>query len=325
MKSDPNPNMQQDIPLVSVCVLTYNHDQYIETCLNSIISQKTSFNFEIILGEDDSTDNTRNICRSYATKYPDLIRLFLRKREDVIYIQGKPTGRFNFTENIKSARGKYIALCDGDDYWTSSSKLETQVNIFKKHPDVNICHHEFSTYRDHKIIENKSKLEEGKYGLEKLLAYNTISTASCMFRRDLFTYFPDWYYNAPYADYPLHILNALSGKIYFLKEPMSVFRIHSGGIWSNKQRSYKAKSTFEFLKQIQKEIDLSRHQEIVLQHMYEHAYRVAYSSPTTSQDFKFFYRYLRSNHQFKLKNVKRILVVILHYLGLYSLKEDANM
>lgn len=87
--------MKKERPLVSVCVQTYNQEDYIGQCLDGIVMQETNFDFEIIVGEDDSSDRTRAICKTYQEKYPELIRLFLRKRKDAIFINGHPTGRFN--------------------------------------------------------------------------------------------------------------------------------------------------------------------------------------------------------------------------------------
>ncbi|MGI9517093.1 MAG: glycosyltransferase family 2 protein, partial [Pirellulaceae bacterium] len=111
------------MPLVSVCMITYNHAPYIARALDSVICQETSFPFEICLGEDESSDGTREICEEYARRYPDLIRMFCRSRNDVIYVDGHATGRFNLLETLKSCRGKYIALLEGDDYWCHPQKL----------------------------------------------------------------------------------------------------------------------------------------------------------------------------------------------------------
>src|SRR5690606_4409195 len=113
-------------PVVSVCVQTYQHAPYIRECLDSILMQKTDFPFEILLGEDESSDGTREICIEYAEKFPDKIKLFLHRRENNIQIFGYPTGRFNFLTNLYSSNGKYIAICEGDDYWTDSDKLQKQ-------------------------------------------------------------------------------------------------------------------------------------------------------------------------------------------------------
>ena len=116
-------------PLVSVCVPTYQHVRFIKSCLDGILMQETPFNFEILIGEDESTDGTRDICLEYAERFPGKIRLFLHKRENNIKVDGVPTGRFTFLYNLFSANGKYIALCDGDDYWKDPLKLQKQVEL----------------------------------------------------------------------------------------------------------------------------------------------------------------------------------------------------
>lgn len=133
------PNRASVSPKVSVCVMAYNHEPYIRACLNSILMQEVDFEFEILLGEDCSSDSTRAICLEYAERYPDKIRLFLHKRENVIYIDGLPTGRFNYLNNLRNARGKYIALCDGDDYWIDSQKLQRQLDFMEANPDYVLC------------------------------------------------------------------------------------------------------------------------------------------------------------------------------------------
>jgi len=133
-------------PLVSVSVVTYNHVEYIKKCIDSILMQKTKFSFEILLGEDESTDGTREICLKYATKYPEKIRLFLHDRKNVIFIDGKPTGRFNFIYNLEKANGKYIALCDGDDYWTDPYKLQEQVEFLEANKEYGLVHTDYHRY-----------------------------------------------------------------------------------------------------------------------------------------------------------------------------------
>src|SRR5262245_29671930 len=96
-------------PLVSIVTLTYQHAAYIAQCLDSLLAQRTDLPFEILIGEDESTDGTREICERYAREHPDRIRLFLRERKDVVHINGRPTGRFNFIKTLAEVRGKYIA------------------------------------------------------------------------------------------------------------------------------------------------------------------------------------------------------------------------
>jgi len=124
--------INNNTPIVSVCVQTYNHENYIRGCLEGIINQKTNFIFELILGEDDSKDKTRLICIEYANKYPDKIRLFLRNRAltQLYDNQGQLLRRLNGIFTRMSARGKYIALCEGDDFWIDPLKLQKADRFF---------------------------------------------------------------------------------------------------------------------------------------------------------------------------------------------------
>ena len=121
-------------PKISVCITTYNHEKFISQALDSVLMQKTDFDFEVLVGEDDSPDNTRDIVKKYARRYPDKLRLFLNDRKNVIYINGRPTGRWNFINNIRHAKGEYIALLDGDDCWTDPNKLQVQVDFLENNP-----------------------------------------------------------------------------------------------------------------------------------------------------------------------------------------------
>jgi glycosyltransferase involved in cell wall biosynthesis len=134
-------------PFVSVCIQTYQHKDFIAECIESAVRQKTSFPFEIIIGEDDSTDGTRKICQHYAAKYPELIKLFLRSEKDKIYVYGQKTGRHNYIENLKTAKGKYIALLDGDDYWIDDTKLQKQADFMEANPGCSLSYHKI-LYRD---------------------------------------------------------------------------------------------------------------------------------------------------------------------------------
>lgn len=123
-------------PLVSVCCLTYNHENYIRECLDSFIMQKTNFAFEVLIHDDASTDKTADIIREYEVKYPNIIKPIYQTENQ--YSKGvKPTFEFNFPR----AQGKYIAMCEGDDYWTDPLKLQKQIDFLEAHPDyVLSCH-----------------------------------------------------------------------------------------------------------------------------------------------------------------------------------------
>ena len=202
--------------------------------------QQTDFKFEILLGEDDSTDGTREICIEYAKKFPKKIRLFLHSHDNNIFIDGRPTGKFNVLYNLFSARGKYIALCEGDDYWTDPLKLQKQVDFLEANLDFAICFHNVfvETKSGEKYIANiipKDKENETVFSITDLARTNFIHTTSVLFRNGLIEEFPDWFFKSPAGDYPLHMLNARKGLIKYFNEPMAVYRSQIG-IWSSTSR-----------------------------------------------------------------------------------------
>lgn len=131
--------VNQLAPEVTICVPTFQHVKYIAECLESVLAQKTNFPIEIIIGEDDSTDGTREICKTYADKYPDKIRLLLRDGSKKVLLYGKKSGRLNHLGLYGSARGKYICICDGDDYWSDNNKLQLQYDAMKAEPSASLC------------------------------------------------------------------------------------------------------------------------------------------------------------------------------------------
>lgn len=221
-------------PLVSVCIQTYQHANYIEQCLRTVLCQQTSFPFEIILGEDESTDGTREICKQFAKSYPQLIRLFLRDEKDKIWIEGEKTGRFNFISNLRAAKGKYIALLDGDDYWTDQSKLQKQVDFLEGNPDYTIC---YCNYRNLKKGRLKTTLYLHRRKRDFCI-HNIplMHTGAVIFRNPGFEIIPDHFWQTPFLDFPLYMHVTGAGKIHRLKDYMVVYREHDAGMWSSKSR-----------------------------------------------------------------------------------------
>src|SRR5690606_9591901 len=226
--------------LVSVCILTYQHALYIRECLDSVLSQKVDFAWEIIIGEDESTDGTRGICLEYAKKYPDLIRLFLRSRRDVMCVSGKPTGRYNMIENIKAARGKYIALLEGDDFWIDSFKLQKQVDFLEENPDCIACHH-WHKYeiRDEKSgefvlvdapIKGQGYFPEKTASVERVFSNSMRLKSRTVMYRNVLNTFPSWFYKVAYGDVALSMLLGQYGDFGFIDEPMAVYRQTGEGV-----------------------------------------------------------------------------------------------
>lgn len=214
---------------VSVLVITYNNERFITEAIDSIVMQKVDFDFEIIIGEDHSTDRTREIVFDFRKRYPDKIHLLLNEKN--------VGGRKNFTQILKASQGEYIALLEGDDYWTSPNKLQKQVDFLDNHPDFTICFH-WAGWLDQESGEIKSwkygpPIIKPYYTIDDLLKHsNFIPTCSVMFRNNLFGEFPKWFWETGIGDFPLHILNAQHGKIGYIDEAMSVYRVHDAGIRS---------------------------------------------------------------------------------------------
>lgn len=153
-------------PVVSVHLLTYNHADYIREAIESVLMQEVGFPMEIVLGDDDSSDGTREICIEYAEEYPDLIRLQLHHRENNIHLRGQPTHVFQYWYNTLSARGDYIAILSGDDYWTDTRKLQKQVSFLRENPTYSLTYHNMScTIQENN--QGKSRQDQCRKDLSK--------------------------------------------------------------------------------------------------------------------------------------------------------------
>lgn len=218
-------------PKVSVVIVTYNHERYIAQTLGSVLSQQTSFPIEIIVGEDASTDRTREIILEFQARHPDQFRLFLHPR-NVGMME-------NYVQVLSACRGQYVALLEGDDYWTDDTKLQQQADFLDAHPDCAICHH--NAWR---ILEGSDapplpwhiKPFPRWQSLTDLLRQNVIVTATCMYRNGLFPRLPEWFTQAATFDWPLHVLNARHGRIAYLDKIMAAYRLHPQSVWSSTSR-----------------------------------------------------------------------------------------
>jgi predicted O-linked N-acetylglucosamine transferase (SPINDLY family)/predicted SAM-dependent methyltransferase/GT2 family glycosyltransferase len=225
----------------SVLMVTYNHEKFIAQAIDSILMQEVDFEYEIVIGEDCSTDNTRQIIIDYQTKYPDKIRLLLH--------EVNLGAHENFIATYKSCHGEYIALLEGDDYWISPDKLKKQVDFLDRHSDFTICFTNVLLFWEDSDRESEvfSYEKTEKFTIEYLLFRNFISTPSVMYRNGIITEFPSWYKNLGMGDWSLSILIAEQGRIGFIDEVMSAYRNHSRGIWSSKNKDYQLTETIRML------------------------------------------------------------------------------
>ena len=236
-----------DAPIkVSVLVMTYNHANFITQALDSALMQQANFNYEILISEDCSTDGTREIVIEYQQKFPDQIRLLLSEQNihsNAVVARG-----------IHAAKGKYIALLDGDDYWTSPHKLQKQADYLDNHSECSMCFHNAQVFYEDSNQEpwNWTPVNQKEFStLEDLWMGNFIATCSSMFRKGLFGDVPDWYDSFfPITDWPLYILNAEHGKIGYINEVMGAYRYHTGGLYSPYSEKRKQEKTLDFYRKI---------------------------------------------------------------------------
>lgn len=221
-----------NLPLVSICCLCYNHEPYIRECLDGFMLQKTNFVFEVLIHDDASTDKSADIIREYEAKYPDIIKPIYQTENQ--YSKGVGVTRIY---QFPRAKGKYIAMCEGDDYWTDPYKLQKQVDFLETNEEYSICFHPVKVWK-----ENEKELVDDFITREvsetttilDLAEGNYMHTPSVVFRRnqEVFDIFNSLG-ALPAGDYILHMLNAKNGKIKKLSEIMGVYRVHDGGVWSN--------------------------------------------------------------------------------------------
>ncbi len=219
--------------MVSVWMITYNHEEFIAQAIESVLMQQTNFEFEIVIGEDCSTDRTLSICKDYQKKYPDKIRLITSPGNVGIAANGSRT--------LMACKGKYVALLEGDDYWTDPTKLQRQVDILESNPGCVVCHHwQKLAMRGQtgQFVEMEYKKEgQGYYDDEvsdvgAIFSFKMrIQTRSVLFRNIFLHHpLPDWFNKVKFGDFTLYLILAKYGKFYFMKNAeMAVYRLTGDG------------------------------------------------------------------------------------------------
>jgi glycosyltransferase involved in cell wall biosynthesis len=240
------------LPLVSTSTVTYNHESFIRDCIEGILMQKTTFPVRVCIFEDASTDKTADIVKEYAERYPGFIFAFCQK----VNTHNKPTRKeakrpFNKMQNV----AKYIALCEGDDYWTDPLKLQKQVDFMETNQDYSLCFHGWKNIfnndpSNYLIFQPKEILGDSSFGTEDVILGNVgiMATNSIFFSTRHVINIPEWMSNAPVGDFPLILLLSTKGKIGYIDDVMSVFRVaSSSSAWSVKMaQSYKMRRNFHY-------------------------------------------------------------------------------
>ncbi len=213
-------------PLVSISCITYNHAAFISECLDGFLMQKTSFEFEIIIHDDASTDGTSEIILEYATKYPTKIFPLIQTENQ--YSKGVNVIAPNF--NYPRCKGKYIAFCEGDDYWTDPNKLQKQVDFLEKNEDFSLCFHSANIKIEIEDYEFKlGIIENRQYSINEIIKGRLFQTSTVMFRNILNM---NTLKNKLIAngDQILFLECSEKGKVMGMVDVMSVYRIHSNGV-----------------------------------------------------------------------------------------------
>jgi glycosyltransferase involved in cell wall biosynthesis len=225
---------KEEKPVVTICCIAYNHEKLLENTIDSFLMQKTDFPFEIIIHDDASTDNTVKIIQKYVSNYPGIVRAILQKENQ--FSQGVRVRPFIF----RKARGDYMALCDGDDYWTDSQKLQKQLTAMRAHPECYISFHAVKEVLD----DGKGTLNPKPYtpqrDKDQIFTPEEVvrgggyfmQTSSIMIKREITDNLPDFYYKAPAEDYMLQFLGSINGGALYINEEMAVYLAQAGGSWT---------------------------------------------------------------------------------------------
>ncbi len=226
--------------IVSIHCITYNHEPYIRQCLEGFVMQQTNFRFVAIVHDDASTDNTAAIIREYEEKYPDIIKPIYEIENQ--YSKGDGSLGRIMNDAIVATGAKYVAMCEGDDYWTDPLKLQKQVDFLEANEDYSICFCDaMEYYQDEKRFSESPvtglNIPETTSILDLAKRSNYIHTPTVMYRYNPSVYEMQEHMFAimgpvPAADYVSHMFYAKYGKIKRIQECMVVYRVHSGGIWS---------------------------------------------------------------------------------------------
>lgn len=213
---------------VSVLMTSYQHERYVARALEGVLEQR-HVSFELIVGDDASTDGTRAIIREYAAAHPDVVRTVLPAAN--LGCGGKAI----FAEITRLSQGEYLAMLDADDYWIDPDKLRRQVDYLDAHPESSMCfHNAWCRYEEVPAPDHlfNTPLQPSRLGLRELLDGCPVAACSPMLRRAALDPLPAWYLSMPWGDWPLYLLAAEHGDIAYLPEVMGVYRIHRGGMYS---------------------------------------------------------------------------------------------
>jgi len=235
-------------PVVSICIITYNQEKFLSECIESVLSQKINVPFEIVIGEDCSTDATLSIAEMYAVKHPALIRLLPKENENMGMHK-------NWERTITNADGKYVAIIEGDDMWIDPLKLQKQIDVLDKFPEVGLSFTDADVINemDDKVFNNYVDVELPQFpNFFLLLKKNFIPTCSVVYRKSAIS-FSSAFFKSPYADWFLHLSCAYKSVVHYSAGYLScAYRLHANGIFGGSTSIQRLKRSLKFYKILQK-------------------------------------------------------------------------
>jgi glycosyltransferase involved in cell wall biosynthesis len=227
---------------VSVLMPTYNHEKFVSQAIESVLMQRTRFDYEIVVGEDCSTDRTPFIVQEIQVAHRDKV---------VVVSSANNIGpQRNFVRTFAACRGEYIALLEGDDFWTSPDKLQKQVDFLDTYTDCTTVFHDFIVVQGNgapgeSIISPPGR--KARYQLQDIVRLNFIGTATVMFRKSVYSEFPQAFFRVKFADWILHVLSAEQGNLGYLGgEPMAAYRRHTGALCSSRDLLWQCEEHLRF-------------------------------------------------------------------------------
>lgn len=245
--------------MVTVICLTYNHEHYIRQCLDGFVGQQTTFPFEVIVHDDASSDATPQIIMDYAARHPDIIKPVFQAENQ--FSRGQEVRSKLWHGLFQGALGKYVALCEGDDWWSAPDKLQLQVDFLEAHPDYGMCFHDADFYdeRAHAFIGSHNRYPvDTDVSPEELImgSGNFCPTNSLCMRRSLCDVAPTMVFSQYVGDYPLQMYFGLVSKVRYLARSLSVYRVNTSASWT--QRTYRTADFGKFKSVLDKEMALYR-------------------------------------------------------------------
>lgn len=257
--------------LLSIRCFVYNHEPYLRQCLEGFVMQKTNFAFEAIVHDDASTDNSAAIIREYAKKYPDIIKPIYETKN----LYSRHDGSLQrAVDNAISSSSKYIAICEGDDYWIDPLKLQKQVDFLESHPNYSMCYHAVNHVVNGNVTGNDRRFEnECDISTEQIIegGGGFCATCSLVYRKEFLYNKPSYFKIAKVGDAPLQVFLATSGKIHYFPALMGTYRKNVPGSWSSrvweKDRTIPYLNAIEWLLAFNKETN-SKYEKSVLKRIY---------------------------------------------------------